>query len=123
MQYTCPMHLEVIRDKPGSCPICGMALEKKLVALEAGSSEELIEMSWRFWLGVVLSMPIILLTMGAHKFFLNYKIVIVAYYTDVSVFEALAVEAIALTDSVVFGTLSTGRALVDDAVESTRFFF
>lgn len=66
MQYTCPMHLEVIRDKPGSCPICGMALEKKLVALEAGSSEELIEMSWRFWLGVVLSMPIILLTMGAH---------------------------------------------------------
>lgn len=66
IQYTCPMHPEIVRNKPGSCLICGMALEPKVISVESGSSEELMDMSWRFWLGVVLTLPILLLTMGMH---------------------------------------------------------
>lgn len=66
MQYICPMHPEIIRNKPGSCPICGMALEQKVISVESGSSEELKDMSWRFWVGVILTIPILFLTMGMH---------------------------------------------------------
>lgn len=62
--YTCPMHPEIIRDHPGSCPICGMALEPKNVSTEIVVNEELTDMSRRFWLGVILTIPILILTMG-----------------------------------------------------------
>jgi P-type Cu+ transporter len=64
-QWTCPMHPEVVRDRPGSCPICGMALEP--VTPAAGSDEpnpELADMSRRFWLGLALSVPLLALTMS-----------------------------------------------------------
>lgn len=64
--YTCPMHPEIIRDNPGSCPICGMALEPKTVTAETVPNSELIDMSQRFWISVIFTIPILLLTMGMH---------------------------------------------------------
>ena len=63
-QYTCPMHPQVVRDGPGSCPICGMALEPRTVAVEEGPSPELADMSRRFWVGVVLGLPVFALAMA-----------------------------------------------------------
>ena len=62
-EYVCPMHPEVVRDQPGSCPICGMALEPRTVTIEEEANPELIEMTRRFWVGVALSIPLVLLTM------------------------------------------------------------
>lgn len=50
IQYTCPMHPEIIRDAPGSCPICGMALEPKEATLTEGPNAELVSMTRRFWI-------------------------------------------------------------------------
>ena len=60
--YVCPMHPEVRADKPGACPICGMALEPETVAVEqlAQSNPELIDMTRRFWISVVLSAPFLI---------------------------------------------------------------
>ena len=63
-QYVCPMHPEIVRDRPGSCPICGMALEPRTVSLEQGPDPELVDMSRRFWIGVALALPLVLLHMG-----------------------------------------------------------
>jgi Cu+-exporting ATPase len=64
-QYTCPMHPEIVRDEPGDCPICGMALEPKGVPTgEEGPNPELIDFTRRFWVGTVLTVPLLLLTMG-----------------------------------------------------------
>jgi len=64
--YTCPMHPDIIRNAPGACPICGMALELKHISRVITPNDELIDMSKRFWLSVILSIPILLLTMGMH---------------------------------------------------------
>lgn len=64
--WTCPMHLEIHQDHPGSCPICGMALEPEMVGADAGPSEELIDMSRRFWIGLALAVPVFLLEMVGH---------------------------------------------------------
>jgi P-type Cu+ transporter len=64
--FTCPMHPEIQQVGPGSCPICGMALEPMEVTAEAPPNEELIDFSRRFWIGVALTVPILLLEMGAH---------------------------------------------------------
>jgi Cu+-exporting ATPase len=66
--YTCPMHPEVRQVGPGSCPICGMGLEPVLVSLESGPNEELIDMTRRFWIGLVLAVPVFVLEMGGHLF-------------------------------------------------------
>jgi YHS domain-containing protein len=52
-EYTCPMHPQIVRDQPGNCPICGMALEPRTVTLEQGPNPELVDMTRRFWIGVV----------------------------------------------------------------------
>ena len=72
--YTCPMHPEIRQVGPGSCPICGMALEPVLVSLEAEPNEELIDMTRRFWIGLVLTLPVVVLEMGGHFFGLNHVI-------------------------------------------------
>src|SRR5215203_1403572 len=64
--YTCPMHPEIRQVGPGSCPICGMVLEPVLVTAEAGPSHELADMTRRFWIGLVLSVPVVALEMGGH---------------------------------------------------------
>ena len=63
--FTCPMHPEVEQDHPGSCPICGMALEPKTISADdAGENPELRDMTRRFWVGAVLSLPVFVLAMG-----------------------------------------------------------
>ncbi len=64
--YTCPMHPEIRQEGPGSCPICGMALEPELVSLDDGPNPELADMSRRFWIGLALAAPVFLLEMGGH---------------------------------------------------------
>jgi Cu+-exporting ATPase len=64
--YTCPMHRQIRHEGPGSCPICGMALEPMTVTAAAPPNAELIDMSRRFWIGLVLALPVFVLEMGAH---------------------------------------------------------
>jgi YHS domain-containing protein len=66
--WTCPMHPEIRRDGPGTCRICGMALEPLEPTLEHGANPELIDMSRRLWLGVALSVPLVVLAMGSDLF-------------------------------------------------------
>ncbi len=66
VEYICPMDPEVVSDRPGSCPKCGMALEPRTVTLEEGPSPELAEMSRRFWVSLLLTLPVFLLTMFEH---------------------------------------------------------
>ncbi|MER8475811.1 heavy metal translocating P-type ATPase [Mesorhizobium sp. M1163] len=64
-QYTCPMHPEIIRDKPGSCPICGMALEPMGVPTgDEGPNPELVDFTRRFWVSAVLSVPLLVIAMA-----------------------------------------------------------
>ena len=63
-EYVCPMHPEIVRPEPGACPICGMALEPRTVTLEEEANPELVDMTRRFWIGVVLSVPIAFLAMS-----------------------------------------------------------
>jgi Cu+-exporting ATPase len=63
-QYSCPMHPEIVRDAPGDCPICGMALEPYGVMLEEKPSVELRTMTTRFWACVALTAPVLILAMG-----------------------------------------------------------
>ena len=64
--YTCPMHPQVRQVGPGNCPICGMALEPELATAETGPNPELIDMTRRFWVGIALSVPVVILEMGGH---------------------------------------------------------
>ena len=64
--YTCPMHPQIRQVGPGSCPICGMALEPVLVSAETGPDPELTDMTRRFWVGLALSIPVMVLDMGGH---------------------------------------------------------
>ncbi|SDD88561.1 heavy metal translocating P-type ATPase [Ruegeria marina] len=62
VQYTCPMHPEIVRDAPGSCPICGMALEPMVPTDEP--SEELTDFTRRMWISAAAAVPLVILTMG-----------------------------------------------------------
>ena len=64
--YTCPMHPQIRQVGPGNCPICGMALEPEVATADAGPNPELIDMTRRFWVGLALSVPVVILEMGAH---------------------------------------------------------
>ena len=63
-KYTCPMHPEIVRDGPGHCPICGMALEPMMPSATEQENPELRDMNRRFWVGLVLSVPVLALEMG-----------------------------------------------------------
>ena len=66
IEYTCPMHPQIVRDRPGFCPICGMALEPRVAAgVHEEDDAELRSMTLRFWTGVVLSVPLLVLSMGS----------------------------------------------------------
>ncbi len=64
--YTCPMHPEVRQVGPGACPICGMALEPVTVTAEVAANPELLDMTRRFWIGLVFALPVVVLEMGGH---------------------------------------------------------
>ena len=64
--YTCPMHPEIRRPRPGACPICGMALEPVVISADQGPNPELVDMTRRFWMALVLAAPVFVLEMGGH---------------------------------------------------------
>jgi len=64
--YTCPMHPEIRQSGPGACPICGMALEPVMASADSGPNPELADMTRRFWIGLALAAPVVVLEMGAH---------------------------------------------------------
>ncbi len=63
-EYVCPMHPEIVQDESGSCPICGMALEPRVATAEEEENPELVDMTRRFWVGVGLTIPVVLIAMG-----------------------------------------------------------
>jgi Cu+-exporting ATPase len=64
--YTCPMHPQIRQVGPGSCPICGMALEPELASSDTGPNPELVDRTRRFWIGLALTVQVFVLEMGAH---------------------------------------------------------
>src|SRR5262245_23806036 len=64
VEYTCPMHPQIVRDAPGSCPICGMALEPRMPTVETRPDPELVSMTRRFWISVAFSLPLVVLVMS-----------------------------------------------------------
>ncbi|MEA2626992.1 MAG: P-type Cu+ transporter [Candidatus Binatota bacterium] len=62
-EWTCPMHPEIVRSAPGSCPICGMALEPRNVTAEEGESSELVDMRQRFMVAAALTVPLMMIAM------------------------------------------------------------
>ncbi len=73
--YTCPMHPEVRRHGPGTCPICGMALEPEQISADTGPSHELLDMTRRFMVALALTLPLFVFEMGSHVFDLHSWIV------------------------------------------------
>ncbi|MFL6202232.1 MAG: heavy metal-binding domain-containing protein, partial [Thermoanaerobaculia bacterium] len=65
-EWTCPMHPQIVRDKPGNCPICGMALEPRTATGGEQENPELRDMTRRFWVSMVLSLPLLLIAMAPH---------------------------------------------------------
>ena len=65
VQYTCPMHPEIVRDQPGQCPKCGMALEAMTVSLDDDENPELVDMTRRFRVSAVVTLPLVILAMGS----------------------------------------------------------
>jgi P-type Cu+ transporter len=63
-EWTCPMHPQIVRGAPESCPICGMALEPRTVGAMEGPDPELVDMTRRFWIGLVLTLPLLAFVMG-----------------------------------------------------------
>ncbi len=72
--YTCPMHPEIRQASPGSCPICGMALEPEMPSATDEPNPELAYMFRRFWIGLALTLPVFAIEMGGHLFSLGHKI-------------------------------------------------
>jgi Cu+-exporting ATPase len=71
VKWTCPMHPEIVRDGPGACPICGMALEPMTPSADSGPNPELRDMTLRFWVGLAFALPVFVLEMSQHAFGLS----------------------------------------------------
>ena len=104
-EWTCPMHPEIRRPGPGSCPICGMALEPVMVTADSGPSPELADMTRRFWVGVVLSIPVLLLGMGGD--------LVPAMHDVISPRASAWIQLVLATPVVVWGGLAVLRARLD----------
>ncbi len=105
-QYTCPMHPEIICNQPGNCPICGMSLEPKTLTThkleQACHHNESTDLSKRFWLSVILSLPVLFLTMGLHipgiKTLVTFISIVLSSYLQ-----------LALTSIIIFWWLSSSQ--------------
>ncbi|HEX8266267.1 MAG TPA: heavy metal translocating P-type ATPase [Pyrinomonadaceae bacterium] len=64
VEYTCPMHPEISQIGPGNCPICGMALEPKIISLDDEPDAEFLDMKRRFWISAILTIPVLVLAMA-----------------------------------------------------------
>jgi Cu+-exporting ATPase len=73
LEWTCPMHPEIVRDAPGSCPICGMALEPKTVTLEEVEDVHLTDVTRRFWVSVALSLPLVAAAMAEMVWGMDFR--------------------------------------------------
>src|SRR5581483_5904716 len=71
-EYTCPMHPEVVSERPGPCPLCGMALEPKAASLEDEANPELDDMTRRFWVALAFTVPLLVMSM-AGMFAMSWK--------------------------------------------------
>ncbi len=74
VEYTCPMHPQIRQIGPGSCPICGMALEPVMASAEVSGNAELADMTRRFWVGLALTLPVLILEMGGHVTGLSMRV-------------------------------------------------
>src|SRR4030095_10616080 len=74
IEYTCPMHPEIVQIGPGSCPICGMALEPKEITLDDAPDPEYIDMKRRFWISVPLAIPVFALAMA--EMFVDFNTIV-----------------------------------------------
>jgi Cu+-exporting ATPase len=66
-QYTCPMHPEIVQDHPGTCPICGMALEPMMPSLDEAENPEFVDFRHRFWWTLPLSIAVLVIAMAGHR--------------------------------------------------------
>ncbi len=82
-EYTCPMHPQIRQQGPGSCPICGMALEPVTVSLAQEDNSEYLSMTKRFWVGVVFSIPLLFITMGGRNLIHNMSLMSALKWVEV----------------------------------------
>ncbi len=72
-EWTCPMHPQIVKDAPGACPICGMALEPRVASAGEEENPELTDMTRRFWVSTMLTIPLVVVTMGMYLPFLSLE--------------------------------------------------
>ena len=101
IEYTCPMHPEIVQIGPGSCPICGMALEPKEITLDDAPDPEYIDMKRRFWISVPLTLPIFILAMA--EMFLDFNTLVPSWPHGRASYVSLWTQFILATPVVLWG--------------------
>ena len=101
IEYTCPMHPEIVQIGPGSCPICGMALEPKEVTLDDAPDPEYIDMKRRFWISVPLTLPVFILAMS--EMFVDLNLLVPSWPHGRASYVALWIQFILATPVVLWG--------------------
>jgi Cu+-exporting ATPase len=101
IEYTCPMHPEVVQIGPGSCPICGMALEPKEITLDDAPDPEFVDMKRRFWISVPLTLPVFVLAMA--EMFVDFNSLVPSWPHGRASYVSLWIQFILATPVVLWG--------------------
>ena len=101
IEFTCPMHPEIVQIGPGSCPICGMALEPKEITLDAAPDPEYIDMKRRFWISVPLTIPVFVLAMA--EMFVDFNTLVPSWPHGRASYASLWIQFVLATPVVVWG--------------------
>jgi Cu+-exporting ATPase len=101
IEYTCPMHPEIVQMGPGSCPICGMALEPKEITLDDAPDPEFVDMKRRFWISVPLTLPVFILAMA--EMFVDFNAIIPSWPHGRASYVSLWIQFILATPVVLWG--------------------